>query len=755
MTNIDPHDGKNDDDADRKELHAKVQEGLQSDVGKKIARMSSHMIDALELDAGDAVVLEGKKKTIATVWRARPEDDISTENTIRVDGNIRHNAGVSLGEKITISKAECKDAKNMAISILASDDLPDEFVQVISQDESVKELIKSRILDKPFTKGDFFAIHNLIFRVTQGQIQRPYRIPQINFVVSQTAPKGFIRFTKETELNIASEKVSPEDIKAMPEVTYEDIGGLDEEVDQIREMVELPMKHPEVFERLGVGAPKGVLLTGPPGTGKTLLAKAVAGETESNFYSINGPEIMSKFYGESEKQLREVFEKAEKNAPSIIFIDEIDSIAANRSETTGEVERRVVAQMLTLMDGLKTRGQVVVIAATNRDDALDPALRRPGRFDREITINPPDQDGRKEVIQIHTRGMPLSDNVDFDKLAEITVGYTGADIEALAKEAALKSLKNYIPDLKHFEERVPENVLEKIKVKMDHFIEAFRKIEPSAMREVLIRRPTTTYDDIGGLETVKTKLKETIEWPMKNGEMFKKAGITPPKGVILSGPPGTGKTLLAKAVANESQANFISVKGPELISKWVGESEKRVREIFKKARQVAPSIIFFDEFDSIASRRSQDGKGTSGEERVVNQLLTELDGIEELSGVTVIAATNRVDLIDPALLRPGRFDEVMELENPDAETRREIFSVHTKSMPITESIDFGALVAETENLTGAEIANICKDAGLSAIRKALADGKDEIAVTQDDFDKAIHKVKEKLHATQPKASYFG
>ncbi len=730
-----------------KEVVAKVHEGLQQDVGKKIARLSSDIIDSLELEVGDAILIQGKKKTLATVLGSNLEDDVSLSNVMRIDGIIRHNAGISLGEKVRIKKVDCESAKNISLSILANDDFPKELIDVISNDKSVKEMIMDRIVGMPFIKGEFFNINNLIFRLNNGNMHRPYRVPQLSLVVTQTSPKGFVKFGAKSELSISSEKVSLDDIKAIPEVTYEDIGGLNEEIDQIREMIELPMKHPEVFERVGIGAPKGVLLTGPPGTGKTLLAKAVAGETESNFYSINGPEIMSKFYGESEKQLREVFERAEKNSPSIIFIDEIDSIAPDRSETTGEVERRVVAQMLTLMDGLKSRGQVVVIAATNRDDALDPAMRRPGRFDREIAINPPSPEGRKEILQIHTRGMPLDRDVDLDKISEITVGYTGADLEVLCKEAALKSLKNYIPDLKNFEEKVPANVLEKINIKMEHFIEGFRKVEPSAMREVLIKKPKTKYSDIGGLDDIKTKLREMIEWPVKYGEMFKKTGVTPPRGIILSGPPGTGKTLLAKAVANESNANFISVKGPELISKWVGESEKHVREIFKKARQVAPSIIFFDEFDSIASSRSE-SHSNSGEDRVVNQLLTELDGVEELSGVYVVAATNRVDLVDPALLRPGRFDEIIELEMPDKKSRNEIFQVHIKGMPISKDIDVDSLVSLTDGMTGAEIASICKSAGMNSIRRALSNSSDMPEVCSEDFKNAIQAIKDKLKTTK-------
>ncbi len=712
---------------DEREMIVRVGEGLQLDVSKKIARVPTHLMERLGVEAGDAVSIEGKKKTVATVLRSRPEDDRKDNNLIRIDGSIRHNAGTSIGEKVKIQKTDCKDASSITIAPLQNVRFSDDPTTYFS----------NKLLDRPFIKGD-----KLIIDVMGTPL---------HYVVTKTSPKGFVKFTKSTELNISSEKVSPDEVKAIPEINYEDIGGLSDEIDQIREMVELPMKHPEVFEHVGIGAPKGVLLTGPPGTGKTLLAKAVAAETESNFYSINGPEIMSKYYGESEKQLREVFEKADSNSPSIIFVDEIDSIAPKRSETTGEMERRVVAQLLTLMDGLKSRGQVVVIAATNRDDAIDPALRRPGRFDREIAINPPDQKGRHDIIGIHTRGMPLDDDVDFKKISEITIGYTGADIEALCKEAAMKSLKNYIPDLQHYEERVPANVLEKIRVRMQHFIEAYRKVEPSAMREVLIRKPDVRYEDIGGLDDVKSKLREMIEWPLKHGEMFKKTGITPPRGIILSGPPGTGKTMLAKAVAKESDANFISVKGPELISKWVGESEKHVREIFKKARQVAPSIIFFDEFDSIGSTRSGSSSSNSNE-RVVNQLLTELDGIEELSGVTVVAATNRVDLIDPALLRPGRFDEIIELEAPDKETRKKIFDVHMRNMPVGD-VDVDSLVSSTDSLSGADIASICKTAGLTAIRRALPDGED-VQVTDKDLKEAIESIKNKLDLTKTKVNYI-
>src|SRR3989338_9427562 len=485
----------------------------------------------------------------------------------------------------------------------------------------------------------------------------------------------------------------------------------------------LPMKNPADFQKLGVGAPKGVLLTGPPGTGKTLIAKAVANETDANFYSIAGPEIMSKYYGESEKHLREVFEKAEKNAPSIIFIDEIDSIDPKRSEGTDQTEKRVVAQILTLMDGLKSRGQLVVMAATNRPDDLDEALRRPGRFDREIRINPPDERGRKEVLQIHTRGMPLEKDVNFEELAARTIGYTGADVEVLCKEAALKSIKPYFNDLKNMQERVPTEILDKIKVIRQHFIDAMKFVEPSALREVMISKPNVHWDDVGGLEEVKDKLRELVELPLLKPELFVKVGIKPAKGILLFGPPGTGKTLLAKAVATEANANFISIKGPELVSKWVGESEKHLREIFKKARQVAPCIIFFDEFDSISKVRGN--SLTDSTERMVNQLLTELDGIEELEKVMIIAATNRKDLIDPSLIRSGRIDSIVELKVPDKKTREKIFEVHTKNMPLEKNVDVNSFANITEGWTGADIEAVCREAGLSAIKRAYKEDKVE------------------------------
>ncbi|HDN83014.1 MAG TPA: AAA family ATPase [Candidatus Altiarchaeales archaeon] len=701
------------------ELMLTVAEAVHMDVGRGIVRISGKNMDKLGLRAGDVIEIEGKNKAVAIVWRGRPEDE--DLDIIRMDGTIRGNAGVTLGDKVTIRKIECHPAESITLA-------PTEEIRFSSDPTPY---FHEKLLDKPLIKG---------MRIDIDVVGTT-----LHFIVTQVSPRGCVRVTPYTKLKI-SEK--PTKVERIPEVRYEDIGGLSNEIELIREMVELPMKHPEVFERLGIGPPKGVLLTGPPGCGKTLIAKAVASETESNFYSIAGPEIMSKYYGESEKRLREIFEEAEKNAPSIIFIDEIDSIAPKREEVTGEVERRVVAQLLTLMDGLKSRGQVVVIAATNRPDDLDPALRRPGRFDREIKIGVPDEKGRLEILQIHTRGMPLDDDVDLKEIAEKTLGFTGADIEALCKEAAMKAIKEHLPTIKSIEERIPTEILEKIKVKRKHFLEALNQVEPSAMREVLINKPKVTWNDIGGLEEVKELLRETVEWPLKDPESFRELGIKPPKGVLLYGPPGCGKTLLAKAIANEADANFISVKGPELLSKWVGESEKRIRDIFRKAKQVAPAIIFFDEFDSISKIRGS--TLTDATERMVNQLLTEIDGIEELEGVTVIAATNRPDLIDPGLLRPGRIDLKIEIPMPDKRTREEIFKVHTRKMPLEDDVNLKELAEKTEGMTGADIANICREAGMFALREKRRKGLKHIKVRKEHFEMALKKIKEEFERLKRK-----
>jgi transitional endoplasmic reticulum ATPase len=706
------------------ELKIKVDEAYKIDVGRSIARLSSIAMKELNINSGDFISIKGKNEALAIAWKCHPEDE--HEGIIRIDSTLRTNADVSLDDKVIIKKINCKEAQSITIAPIEHN---------IKYDRDPTSIFLNKLIDKPYLKGN---------QITLYSMGTP-----LYYAITSANPKGPIVVTDKTKLTVSENPVSQDSLK-ISDVTYEDIGGLHDEIDQIREMIELPMKHPEVFERLGIGAPKGVLLTGPPGTGKTLLARAVASETESNFFSINGPEIMSKFYGESEKQIRDIFEKAEKESPSVIFIDEIDSIAPKREETQGETERRIVAQLLTLMDGLKSRGHVIVIAATNRPDAIDPALRRPGRFDREISINPPDKNGRKEIMQVHTRGMPLAQDVDLDKISEMTIAYTGADLEVLCKEAAMKSLRNWIPDLKNFDEKLPINALEKIDVKMQHFIEAFRKVEPSAMREVLIKKPTTKWSDIGGLNNVKETLKEIIEWPLSNPDYFKEVGIKPAKGVLMHGPPGTGKTLLAKAIANEADANFISVKGPELISKWVGESEKQVRKIFKKARQVAPSVIFFDEFDSIASVRNANSN-EGGNERVVNQLLTELDGVEELSGVVVIAATNRVDLIDPALIRPGRFDEIVEIPLPDEKSREKIFEVHAGKMPVKLSNeDIKEIIQKTDGMSGADIENICREAGMVAIRAAKNKNKSakNVTIKLEDFNKALDKIKNKIKERQ-------
>ena len=693
----------------------KVAEALQEDIDKGIVRISSRDMEKMRLIPGDTIMFDGKIKIVVRVMRALGGD--SSLGKIRLDGTMRLNLGVSIGDDLNLRKVEIKEAKQVVLSPIQ---------EGIKFSDNPTEFFHNKLLDKPVVLGQKIIID--VFGT------------RLNYAISKVNPKANLIITSNTKI-VVSDEVFAGDLKATG-ISYEDIGGLKEEIDAIREMVELPMKHPEVFEKLGVGSPKGVLLTGPPGTGKTLLAKAVATETDSAFFSIAGPEIMSKFYGESEKQIREIFEKAQKNAPSIIFIDEIDSIAPKRGEGIDQTEKRIVAQLLTLMDGLKSRGQIVVMAATNRPDDVDEALRRAGRFDRELKINPPTEEGRKEILQIHTRGMPLKKDVNFDELARRTIGYVGADLEVLCKEAGLKSIKPFFNDLKKMQEKVPVEILDKIKVKRQDFIEALKKVEPSAMREVLIRKPHVKWSDIGGLKKAKEKLRELVELPLLRPELYGAAGIKPSKGVLLHGLSGTGKTLLAKAVATEANANFISIKGPELISKWVGESEKHVREIFKKAKQVSPSIIFFDEFDSISKSRGS-GIGSDSSEKVVNQLLTELDGIEELENVIIIAATNRKDLIDPALLRPGRIDAHVELQIPDKESREEIFKVHTKSMPLNKDINLKNLANISEAWSGADIESACRNAGINSIKRNYTE-KDlkKIKITKSDFEYAMNLIAE-------------
>ncbi|MEM2963799.1 MAG: CDC48 family AAA ATPase [Candidatus Anstonellales archaeon] len=671
----------------KEEIILKVSEALQNDVGRGIARIDSKARNALGVSAGDVVLLIGKKQTPAIVWPAHPEDE--GLGIIRMDGILRQNASVGLGDRIKVVKSEIKDASKVILA-------PREPIRYTP---GFDQYVHRRLIGKPIMKGNILPVG--VFGTA------------IPLVVMQTTPPGPVMVTEETKLSIKPEIVK--ELENVPTVTYDDIGGLKDAIAKIREMVELPLRHPELFERLGIEPPKGVLLYGPPGTGKTLLAKAVANESDASFFYIGGPEVVSKYVGESEQRLRKIFEEAERSAPSIIFIDEIDAIAPKRAEVTGEVERRMVSQLLTLMDGLRGRGQVIVVAATNRPDSIDPALRRPGRFDREIEIGVPDRDGRLEILKIHVRNMPLSEDVNLEEIADITYGYTGADISALVKEAAIKTLRRILPDLKIEEEFIPSEKLEKIKVTRDDFFDALREIQPSALREVFVERPNVRWEDIGGLEKIKAEINEAVELPLRKPEIFEKMGIRPVKGILIYGPPGTGKTLLAKAVATESNANFIAIHGPEVLSKWVGESEKTIREIFRKARQAAPCIIFIDEIDAIAPKRGL-GESSMVMERVVDTLLTEMDGLRSLRNVVVIAATNRPDILDVALLRAGRFDKLIEIPIPDERTRLEIFKVHTKKMPLDRSVDLAELAKITEGYTGADIENLVREAGMMAIR---------------------------------------
>ena len=690
-----------------KKIDLRVAEALHNDVSRGIVRMDSSAMEALDLTSGDIVEIEGKKTTAAIVWPSHPQDfglDI-----IRMDGLLRQNSDSSLGDKVKVRKSKTTPAKEVTIA---------PTMHEIKFGEDFATHVKQRMIGRPLVKGDKISIGVL------GQA--------IPFVVAATTPKGIVQIQDVTDLEI---KGKPMVVPEVPAVRYEDIGGLRDELGRVREMIELPMKHPELFERLGIKPPKGVLLFGPPGTGKTLIAKAVASETNAHFISLNGPEIMDKYYGESERKLREIFKEAEENAPSIIFIDEVDSIAPKREETRGEVERRVVAQLLALMDGMEARGNVIVIAATNREDAIDPALRRPGRFDREIEIGVPDKEGREEILQIHTRGMPLDKDVNLKEIANSTHGFVGADLDALSRESAMNALKKVLPKIDLDKEEIPTSVLETLKVRKADFVEAMKEVSPSALREIMVEVPDLKWSDIGGLGEVKMRLQEAVEWPLKHPEAFKRMGIRPTKAILLQGPPGCGKTLLAKAAATESEANFIAVKGPQLLSMWVGESEKGIREVFKKAKQVSPTIILFDEIDAIAPRRGTHS-GSHVTETVVNQILTEMDGIESLENVIVIGATNRVDMIDPSLLRPGRFDYQLLVPPPDKDARLEIFKVHTRHMPLKD-VDLNEMVRKTDGYSGADIEGVCREAALIALRENL---KADI-VTADEFEKALKKIK--------------
>jgi transitional endoplasmic reticulum ATPase len=718
------------------DIKLKVAEAIQDDVNKGIVRVDSSFMREIDVRPGDIVEIEGVRKTVAIVDRAYP-GDIGL-NIIRMDGLARKNARTSIGELIAVRKAKVEAAKKVVIA-------PAREGIVVRASANI---FKQGLLGRAMTKGDIISLGGTRRRRT-AMSQSPffdevfnmmeesmmaYGFGDLKFVVAETNPKQPVIITEQTEVVLNPEAIEVKE-EAVPEVAYEDIGGLEEEIKKVREMIELPLKHPEIFERLGVEPPKGVLLHGPPGTGKTLLAKAVANETNAHFILINGPEIMSKYYGQSEENLRKKFEEAEKNAPAIVFIDEIDAIATKREETKGEVERRVVAQLLALMDGLKSRGKVVVIAATNVPNILDPALRRPGRFDRELEIGVPNKEGRLNILKIHTRNMPLAKDVSLKELAGVTHGFVGADVAALAKEAAMIVLRRVLPELRYEkDEPLPKELLEKLMVLKKDFRDALKVVRPSALREVLVEVPNVKWADVGGLNVVKQELMEAVEWPLQHPDVFKRLGIKPPKGILLYGAPGTGKTMLAKAVANESKANFISIKGPELLSKWVGESEKAVREVFKKARQTAPTIIFFDEIDSLVPRRGM-ASDSNVTERVVNQLLTEIDGLEGMHDIVIIGATNRPDMLDTALLRPGRFDRIILTNVPDLPARLEIFKVHMKDMPLKD-VDVEELAAHTEGYVGADIEAVCREAAILALRENIG----AKVVTMRHFEEALKKV---------------
>jgi transitional endoplasmic reticulum ATPase len=705
--------------SDQNSAVLRVADARTKDVGRGIAKMDPQVSERLGLATGDIVSIEGKKSTAAIVWPGYM-DDIGT-GVMRIDFTTRQNGGTNIDEKVTVKRIDAREAVGISFA-------PTEEYRIIGGEQYLAQLLEGRVV----TRGDIIEL-NIMGR-------------KIDLVIVSFKPAvPAVMLTDRTKVTL-SEKPAPQTEAGIPKVTYEDIGGLGEEIQKVREMIELPLGHPELFEKLGVEAPKGVLLHGPPGTGKTLLAKAVAGETSSNFFSLSGPEIMSKYYGQSEENLREIFKQAQDDAPAIVFIDEIDSIAPKREEVTGEVERRVVAQLLSLMDGLASRGKVGVIGATNRPNALDLALRRPGRFDREIEIGIPDRRGRHEILMIHTRGMPMED-VDLQEIADLTHGFTGADLAALAKEGAMRAIREVLPKIDLEVDSIPAEVLNNLKVTKEHIYSALREVEPSALREVLVESPNLHWTDIGGLASVKQELRESIEWPLRYRDIFEHMNAKAPKGILLYGPPGTGKTLLAKAVATESEANFISVKGPEFLSKWVGESEKAVRETFRKAKLAAPCIIFFDEVDSIVPTRGNLMGDSHVTERVISQFLTEIDGLEDLNDVTVIAASNRPDIIDPALLRPGRFDRSIYIAPPDEEARLEIFKIHTEGKPLASDVDLEKLAKKTQDYTGADIAAICNESVMLAIREYISSGgkmdKEELAKSQvrmKHFKKSMSKI---------------
>jgi transitional endoplasmic reticulum ATPase len=708
----------------------KVKEAFPKDVGRAIARIDPNDMKILELEAGDIIEIEGKRKTPAKIMPCYSED--RGKKIIQIDGIVRDNLQIGLDEKVKIRKIDYKSAGKITL-------LPMTFASGGRDTKYIGSLMEGL----PVTNGD--KVRAALFGSRS-----------CDFKVLDTVPDGVVLINPATLIKM---ETKGEGESKPAKISYEDIGGLGPQIQRIREMIELPLKYPQIFERLGITAPKGVFLYGPPGTGKTLIARAVANETDAYFTSISGPEIMGKFYGESEKRLRSIFEDAQANAPAIIFLDEVESIAPKREEMGAEkqVERRVVAQLLALMDGLESRGQVIVIAATNIPNTIDPALRRPGRFDREISISIPDKHARLEILQIHTRGMPLVADVALEKLAEITHGFVGADLEALAREAAMSALRKILPKIDFEIADIPYETLMKLEVTMDNFLEAMKEVEPSAIREVFVEVPDVKWEDVGGLDNIKEELKEAVEWPLKYADVFKKANTNPSKGILLYGPPGTGKTLLAKAVANESGVNFISIKGPELISRYIGESERGVREVFKKAKQAAPTILFMDEIDSLVPRRGSSSTDAHVTERVISQFLTEMDGIEELKGVMVLAATNRIDLIDPAILRSGRFDLLFEVPVPDEKTRGKIFRIHTKNKPLGKDIDLKELAKRTEGETGSDIEFICRKAAMFAIREFIEGPKSsrypresqrpclqaggDLIIKREHFEKAVKLIK--------------
>jgi len=700
-----------------KDIHLKVAKAYPNDSARGIARLDPNALLTLRLSPGDIIEIEGKRMTAAKVWRADRQD--WSQDYIRIDGFIRQNAGVGIGDRVKIRKARFADAQKIILAPPSGSNM--------HYGDDAADMIRRQTLKRPVVAGDILPI------MSSGAHPFMGRMEAVPLVVTETHPADVVVICEKTEIVLLEKPVKSVGSVKATGTTYENVGGLRSEVQRVREMIELPMKHPEVFQKLGIEPPKGVLLYGPPGTGKTLIAKAVANESGANFFSIAGPEIMSKYYGESEQRLREIFDDAQKAAPSIIFIDEIDSIAPKRGEVTGEVERRVVAQLLAMMDGLKERGAVVVIGATNREEAIDPALRRPGRFDREIEIGVPDRSDRIEILQIHVQNMPLADDINLESLADRMHGFVGADVNALCKEAAMRALRRYMPDLTT-EDEIPPGIIEQMQVRREDFEEALKEIEPSSMREVLVELPAVSWSDLGGLGSLKQELIEAIEWPLKRPEKFRQMGVRPPKGVLLYGPPGTGKTMIAQAVANETAANFISVRGHQMLSKWMGESEKAIREIFRKARQVSPAIIFFDELDSIAPMRGTD-EGSHVMERVVNQLLSELDGLEALKDVVVIAATNRPDILDPALLRSGRFDRMLLVGPPDKLGRHEILKIHAAAMPKAEDVNLEELAELTEGYVGSDLSLLCREAAMLALRQ---EGE---KVEMKDFREALRKVR--------------